>query len=209
MAYITPSKSPFLSMHTLHQNSISSFQTFWTHEQDTPEASLHSRVLYPSESPLFPSHSAHQQHFPGTLPCWTWGCAPEELGSHSPQLPELTHPSPSTKPFTSYSRWKYFIFTVLKFYILQCTPPTDPRRQQQLSLTHQSAANSHCTLIMLGNLNTMGKTNPSSTKTRSCSSAESHIADNDLRWNVSISTHSYLGSCESRAHLSPHVSKWF
>lgn len=131
MAYITPSKSPFLSMHTLHQNSISSFQTFWTHEQDTPEASLHSRVLYPSESPLFPSHSAHQQHFPGTLPCWTWGCAPEELGSHSPQLPELTHPSPSTKPFTSYSRWKYFIFTVLKFYILQCTPPIpDPRRQQ-------------------------------------------------------------------------------
>lgn len=74
MAYITPSKSWFLSIHTLHQNSTSSFQTFWTHERDTPETSFHSIVLYPSEPPLLPRHSAHQP-FPGTPPCQTleWG----------------------------------------------------------------------------------------------------------------------------------------
>lgn len=122
MAYITPSKSWFLSIHTLHQNSTSSFQTFWTHERDTPETSFHSIVLYPSEPPLLPRHSAHQP-FPGTPPCRPWSVVPEGLSNHSCQLPELTHVFPSTKPFTSYNNWKYFIYTLLKFYILHCVPP--------------------------------------------------------------------------------------
>lgn len=125
MAYITPSNTSFLSIHALHQNSTSSFRTFWTHEQDAPETSFHSIVLHPSEPHSSPGTlliSIFLAHFPaGPL-----SVLPEHLGKHSSQLPELTHIFPSTKAFTSYNNWNYFIYTVPKLYNLNCVPPQLP-----------------------------------------------------------------------------------